>query len=188
MLLYFIRKQFSYESVSKLTYYFLPSFSLLQVIFQFHYSQNNLIILLLCIFIGSSVGYYQAKYAMIRQHLIPMYVYFDDNGEKKNIYKNQVAVKGGLHYLIGWITIFVIQVVIQVIFTASKVQLNSALYGELLEDLFSIYRLQDFQKGSQAWFTWSLYGFSSLSYLLFLCKRNIVIKEVLFHTNKEIIE
>ncbi len=188
MLLYFIKEQFSYGAVNKVTYYFLPLFSLLQVAFHFHYSRNNLVVLLFCFLTGSLVGYYQAKHAKIRQHLIPVYVYFEENGKKKNIYKNQVAVRGGTHYLIGWCIIFAIQLAIQLILTANKVQLGSTLYEELLEDLFSIYRLQDFEKGAQNWFTWSLYGFSSLSYLLYLCKRNIAVKEILFHTNKEIIE
>lgn len=188
LLFYFIKEQFQFNTVSKLTYYFLPIFSLFQVLLSFKLTWKNSLVLLCCIGISSLVGYYQAQKAEIREHLKPIYFYFDDHNKEKKIYKKEIAVKGGRYYLLGWVAIFAIQLVIQYLYTQSKIDLKSSLYDELLEDLSSVYRLHDFEQTSSNWYVWALYGFSNLSYLLFLCKKHPELKTVLFHTDKEIVD
>lgn len=184
LLLYFIREQFEFSVVKKFTYFFLPVFSLIQVLLVFEPSQKSWLILGIAIIAGALVGYYQARYSNILQELTPVYYFYEDGKERK-IYKKVVLVKGGHHYLYGWFAIFFVQVFIQIVILTQQEDLTHHLYEELLNDLFSIYRFQGLEEKSDSWYAWALYGASSLFYLFFLMKKFPKVKEILFHTDKE---
>lgn len=184
LLFYFIREQFEYSVVKKITYFFLPIFSLIQVLIVFDSAVKSWFILVLAIIVGALVGYYQAKHSQIKQQLTPIYYFYEQKKERK-IYKKVVLVKGGKHYLFGWFAIFFVQVFIQIFILTQREDLTHHLYEELLNDLFSIYRFQGLEEKSDSWYAWALYGASSLFYLFFLMKKYPKVEEILFHTDKE---
>lgn len=188
LMIYFIKEQFEYSELKKLTYYFLPVFSLIQMVSGFEFTGKNILILVMTILIGRIVGGYQTKSTQTKRQLKPVYIYYDENNEERKIFKRGILIKGGKSYILGWFIIFGIQLCIQYFILAQQDTIQNELYKELLSDLFSIYRLQGFSDSSENWYAWSLYGFSSLFYLLILCKKNPAIKESLFNSDKEIVE
>lgn len=188
LMVYFIKEQFEFNELKKLTYYFLPIFSLIQMVSGFEFTRKNMLILVMTILIGWFVGIFQTKSTQTKRQLKPVYIYYDEKDEEKKIFKRGILIKGGKSYILGWFIIFGLQLCIQYFILAQKDTLQDELYKELLSDLFSIYRLQGFSNSSENWYAWSLYGFSSLFYLLTLCKKNPAVKESLFNSDRKIFE
>lgn len=188
LVLYFIKEQFSFNRLQKLTYLFLPALSLYQVASNFKLNRLNLILLAVTIIIGVAVGYYQSRYAQIKRELKPVYIYYDENHNEKKIYKRGILVRGGRSYIIGWIIIFAIQIMIQYLVLVEKSPIQNELYHELLADFFSIYRLKSLGESADHWYVWALYGTSNLFYLRFLSRRHPAVREALFSSDKEVLE
>lgn len=183
VLIYFIHAQFKFETVGKITYFFLPIFSIYQLVNHFSASTFNLIgLLVICVF-SIAVGFYQAKNAIIRKENVPVYFYKDSNGNENTVYKKVVKVCGGVKYLIGWLVIFALQLVLQIIYAGSKLDSQSVisdLFTELIDDMTFVFRFIDLDKKGNSWYVWALYGISSMAYTYFLAKRSYMVREVLF--------
>lgn len=189
ILCYFIWEQFSFGPIKKINYFFLPLFSIVQFCRHFTFSNFNGVILLVIVVASIVVGYFQAKYSTIREEKIPTYYYKDKAAQEKAIYKKQLCIKGGAKYVLGWVIIFALQIVLQVIITSSHIS-SQAILGsfmdELLSDLLFVYRLYDLNESKSTWYVWALYGVSSLSYTIFLARKFPKVKKKLF--GREILE
>lgn len=188
LLVYFIRDQFEYSKITRLKYYFIPLFSLFQVFGVFTVTPINLLVIGICLIVGMVVGHFQAKYSSVKRQISPRYFYFDEEKKEQKIYENEVLAKGGHAYLIGWVTIFGVQVFLQFLFVSRTIDLQTGLFKDLLEDIFSVYRIQGLEDSSSGWYAWALYGFSSLFYYFSLCKKFPIIKQVLLHSDGEIVD
>ncbi len=169
IIIYFIKEQYSFSEVKKLNFLFIPIFSLYQFLTQMVWSINNTIALVVILVISVGVGLYQARKTRIRVEEKPIYYMKNDKQEEVPIYKKIVTSVGGSYYLLGWLFIFVAQMLVEVILFHQHLTLEGTtkeLFDEIVEDVFSLYRI--FNAHKSGWYVWALYGFSSSSYTLFL--------------------
>lgn len=187
VILYFIKEQFEFSNVTKLTYFFIPLFSLYQFLTLFSYSNLNILFLFIILLASIFVGHFQARYSVVKIENIPIYYYQDTQGDEKEIYKKSVKVKGGKNYLFGWLIIFSIQLILQYIvnhqgFLVSEI--GHELYEDILKDVLFIFRLADAKSKTAAWYVWAMYGTSSLAYTYFLAAKSPSVHAVLFRTKE----
>lgn len=188
-LVYFIYEQFNYNTVRKINYYFLPIMSLIQCLNHFSASQYNLVLLMIILMISIAVGFFQAKYSKIREKKQARYYYKNEKGIEQTVYAKVVQVKGGHHYIIGWVIIFVTQLILQFVVTRAQIsmgQIQKALGAELLEDFLSVYLVINLKDNASTWYVWALYGASTLAYTFFLAKRSKLVAEKLFSSKTEV--
>lgn len=182
-LIYFIREQFDFSTVTKIEYFFLPLFSLIQCFNHFSPSRFNLLILLLIFVVSLLISFYQAKHSFIHQEKQTRFYFLDENNKERKVYQKVVKVKGGRHYIVGWILIFTFQVFLQFFITKSKLSADTIqheLFESLLEDILSVYRLTSLENKGSTWYVWALYGSSSLLYAYFLARKSPEVHEKLF--------
>lgn len=185
-MIYFIREQFDFSVVTKVEYFFLPLLSLIQCFNHFSPSRFNLLILLAIVLLSLMVSFYQAKHSFIHQEKQARYYFLDQNDDEQKIYEKIVKVKGGKHYIIGWIIIFAFQIFLQFFITKSKLSADTIqheLLSSLAEDILSVYRLTSLENKGTTWYVWALYGASSLFYAYFLGKKSPEVHEKLFASN-----
>ena len=183
IIIYFIHEQFEFSDVRRVNYLFLPAFSLFQFFNQMTWSfKNNLALLIICFF-SLFVGYYQAKYSMVRIENKGKYYFKNQAGEEQPIYKKVVKARGGRTYLLGWLIILGVQIGIKLLLFREKItsgELYSEILGDIFRDLFAPYRLIDAKNGHTTWYVWALYGISSLCYTAFLAKMSPSFRKVIF--------
>lgn len=182
VIIYFIREQYNFSDVKKLNFLFIPLFSLFQFLKQMDFSQSSYVLWLGIITVVSlGIGYYQAKHSRIIQEK-RAFSYFDDSeGNEVPIYRKVVKSCGGTHYLIGWLLIFVFQLLMESLLFHKVITVSGSskeILDEIIKDIFSVYRVYDTQK--TGWYVWALYGISSLSYTYFLGKKSSVFKDKIF--------
>ncbi|KRK46084.1 hypothetical protein [Dellaglioa carnosa] len=140
----------------------------------------SLFILILIIIFSLIIGFYQAKFTLVRIVNATQLYYRDNDGTEQKIYTHRTMAKGGLHYLIGWCLILIVQLSVGYLLTNEAFSIDHSfkeLYAEVLRDLMSAFRFSDV--GNTSWSVWALTGFSSLFYTYFLIKKSPAIKEKL---------
>lgn len=188
VIIYFIREQFDFNTVKKLNYFFLPLLSLYSFIVSFSLSWVNMIVLVIIIVSSLFIGHFQSIKTIVRIDSVPVYYFYDDDDKEHKIYKKVVKVKGGRNYLIGWIAIFVIQIIVQVLTTKhslSSEYIVDNFVQDVFEEILSLYRVLTFDENPNAWYVWALYGASSLSYTYFLAKKSPMVRGQLFSSKKK---
>lgn len=188
LILYFIRQQFNFNLVTKVTYFFLPVISLYPFLMSFNFSKRNLIALFIIMISSLLIGYFQSKKSIVRMDSEPVYYFYNHTGQEVTIYKKIVKVKGGSFYLIGWIAIFVIQMIMQVMITSQGLSSSEIVknFGQsVLDDTLEIYRLFDLKDNKGSWYTWALYGLSSLSYTYFLSRKSDMVSKRIFESKRK---
>lgn len=187
VILYFIRDQFEFSEVKRFTYLSIPLFSMFQFFNQMTWTLKNSIIFILIALFSVWIGIFQAKYSKVRVEKIPVSYYVDSTGQEKINYKKVIKVKGGKAYLIGWLSIFTIQLLVQFLISKKMIETSTLIpeiMNDIIEDLFAPYRLFDIEKNKHTWYVWVLYGTSSLSYAISLSYMSPQIKAKLL-SNKE---
>lgn len=188
LIIYFIRQQFNFNKVKKVTYFFLPLLSLYSFITSFSISKRNFIALLIITVSSLFIGYFQSSKSVVRSDSVPVYYFYDDAGKEHEIYKKIVKVKGGRYYLIGWIGIFILQILIQIMITRSKISSGEIIQDftqDIIEAILDVYQLFGLQKNQGSWYVWALYGISSLSYTYFLTKKSPMVRSKLFASKQK---
>ncbi|MGR3741128.1 hypothetical protein [Companilactobacillus sp. DQM5] len=155
ILIYFIYKQYSFETPKRFTYLIIPIYSI--IMFFITLKSANLIIILSIFIIGIIIGIFQGHYAKVKP-------YVGDSGKKC------VQIKGGSAYLIGWVLILITEILIEIYLmhhSLSGNQYFSELKGSIVEELLPFNRIRK----SQAWEFWILTGSASLMYTTVLSYR-----------------
>lgn len=166
----FIKEQFEFKKIKRFKLLILPIFFIFRLLYTFNFSSNQFEVLMFIIIISAFVGFYQSTFTEIKLENLSM--------QNKNILT--IYFKGGFNYLIGWIIIFISQIYISLIYTSEYLKIHNLsheLISEILKDLFILYRLFN-QENS--WYVWALYGFSTLSYSIFISIKNKHISKRLF--------
>lgn len=188
VIIYFIKEQFEFSNVTKLTYFFIPLFSLYQFLTLFSYSNLNIVFLFIILLTSVFVGHFQASHSIVKIENIPIYYYQDTKGNEKEIYKKTVKVKGGRNYLLGWLIIFSIQLILQYLVNhrgLSASEIGHELYEDILKDVLIIFRLADARSKTDAWYIWAMYGTSSLAYTHFLAAKSPSVHAALFRSKEK---
>lgn len=182
VIIYFIKEQYNFSDVKKLNFLFIPLFSLFQFLKQMDFSKSSYVLWLgMITLVSLGIGYYQAKHSKVIQEKRITSYFKDANGQEVPIYRKIVQSSGGTHYLIGWLLIFVFQLLMETLLFHKVITVSSSskeILDEIIKDIFSVYRVYDTEKTS--WYVWALYGISSLSYTYFLGKNSPEFKEKIF--------
>lgn len=158
LLIYFIRGQFGFERPTRWRYWLIPIFAAVMFVITFKLSVANVLTAIVMILIGIAIGTYQGHFATIQA--------VDADTDTAH-----VEVRGGLHYLIGWLLILVIQLAAEVVFTHEHLEWSSIskeAFQSVIEELFPFRRLH----GGGWWVLWALSASASLSYTLTLVQRS----------------
>lgn len=170
IILKFIREQFEFKEVSRFRLFILPIIFTIQLVSQFKLLPSDYDLFVLVLIIAILIGLYQAIFTEIKVKKIHI-----DNKELEITY-----FRGGIHYLIGWILIFISQIVIYYLSSIENFHFNE-LYHELIteisRDLFIWVR---FSNQPEYWYVIALYAFSTLSYSIFLSCKNANIRKKIF--------
>lgn len=180
---YFLYDQFEYKRVTRFRFLFLPIFAIFQTINHFSWNFTNILCLAVISFGAWLIGKYQAEGATVHNVRVPKYYYqLETTKEEQSIYQKEIHCKGGKQYLIGWTVIFGIQLGMEVfrgVFSSHEVW--HEFLGEVLRDLFVVYRIFDHES---QWYVWALYGISNSVYLIYLCYNYPNLRRVITQKDK----
>lgn len=192
--IYFIKEQYDFNRVKRINLLVIPIFSLFQFFREMSWTVKNILIAVCISLVCVCIGNYQANKTIIIEEEVPIFYMKNGNGEETPIFKKIIKTFGGSPYILGWFIIFGIQILLEIIVFSKKISLEDTyheLFGEIIRDLISVYRITDYEKTS--WYVWLLYAISSISYVQFLSNKSKKLKNVLLgksednprHTEKE---
>ncbi|GEO69148.1 hypothetical protein [Levilactobacillus acidifarinae] len=181
----FIRDQFEFSSINRLSYWIIPIFCCYQFIRTFRWSPLNGGLTLLILLLALAIGRYQARHTRVRLEKTGSQYFRDTLGHEVPIYKKVITAQGGRQYLYGWLAVLIIQLVLEAtylheVLTPGKVFEEATT--EVLADVLTFYRLTGASHGS--WILWALTAFSSLAYTLLLARKSPLAKQALFGERK----
>ncbi|WP_099974051.1 hypothetical protein [Lactobacillus terrae] len=163
LIVYFIKKQFEFEKTKRIYLLIIPVYSIIMFIFSFKPSVSNNLYLLVILVISAIVSYIQAKHT--ETITLP---------DKDKYNRPATEIKGGYVYLLGWIVIFIAELIL-IWFKVGRLNILETLSEEITLDLF---KFKHFGNDS-SWFILALSGFSSYFYSLWLRLFNPDIKKSL---------
>lgn len=181
----FIKDQFEFSAIGRLSYWFIPIFCLYQFMRTFVWSPLNVAITVGLIIVSALVGHYQTAHTQVRLEETGNRYFRDATGREVPVYKKVVTAQGGRHYLYGWLVILALQLVIEGTYLHEAVSVDHLFveaYKEVVADVLIFYRFTGARHSS--WILWGLTAFSSLSYTLFLAHKSPLAKMVLFGQKK----
>lgn len=167
---YFIKKQFEFEKISKIRYLTIPLFATVQFItaVQLENGQDVLLLIFGAV-ISFLIGWYQTTDFEIKQKNTIINYYVRVGSVEQSVYTKELYSKGGKSYLIGWIMIFIVQVFLSVIYHEIELdEIQSEWLAEIAKDLFIFLRVKE----HSYWWVWELYSVSNLSYYFILRKKH----------------
>lgn len=168
ILVYVIYQQVKFGEVKWLKYFFLPFFSFFQFFNQLEFMKGGAIEFAVVLIVSLLIGLYQAYFTSLRSGK-KIIAYFNRKGKRSPIYRGVLQAKGGIHYVIGWVLAFILQ--LGVVLYSSGVQFgstSSVLAGFQVALLDLLIALRFVGANSQSWIVWAIISFMSLSYSLFL--------------------
>lgn len=183
---YFIFDQFEYNPVGRLSYVIIPIFCLINFLTTFTWRPLAFLSLLAIMIIGVGLGWYQARYAQIRLVNQPRAYFKDSQGVEQPIYRKVVKVRGGQHYLIGWLIALLVQFGLQILANhhlLSEREIFAQAKAEILADIMSVFRFAS--QGHTAWYLWSLTGIISATYTLRLAHRSPNIRQIVLGRHED---
>lgn len=167
---YFIKKQFEFEKVSKVRYYMIPAFGAFQFVTNVSIKNAFDATLLVNVFVMSClIGWYQTRDFAIKVHDEPTKYIVKENHQESPIYERALYSRGGRSYIVGWIAIFILQIVIGLVtHTVSLDEVSHEWTAEILKDLLIFFRFNH----DEYWWIWEIFAVSNLSYYLILKNTN----------------
>lgn len=171
LVIFFVREQFEHKRLNRVNFFVIPVFSLYQFLTNIEIKNLNDIILLTSIFlVATFVGYLQTiSFEIDQQYIDTHYFITTEENKKIPITREVYFVKGGLSYLIGWVAIFMTQILVSLYF--HEIQINDVeheLVNELINDIVVFLRIDD----HKSWWIWELFAVSNYSYYRFLLIKN----------------
>ncbi|KRN94547.1 hypothetical protein [Companilactobacillus kimchiensis] len=185
IVIYFIHDQFEFSSISRVSFWIIPIFTLYQFFHTITWTGTNLSIVVLLALFATAVGYYQAIHTKIRLEETSSTFFRDTNDKEVPIYKKVVTAQGGRNYLYGWLIVLAVQILLEVIYlheSLTPLKIWDVFFEEVLADLFSFTRFVGSKHTS--WIVWALTSFTSLSYTLWIAKLSPMARRKLFNRDK----
>jgi len=185
VVIYFIYDQFEFSSITRISYWIIPIFTLYQFFETIKWNKTNDIIVALLVIFSIVVGHYQAARTKIRMEETSTTFFRDQNDNEVPIYRKVITAQGGRHYLYGWLVVLAVQIFLEVIYlheSLSPVRIWDVFVEEVMADLFSFSRFLG--ENHTSWIVWALTSFTSLSYTLWLEEMSPMARRKLFNKDK----
>ena len=182
IMIYFIRDQFEYSPVHRVTFLLVPLFTCYMFMKAFGWTLLKGGILVLLMLFAAWISHYQAKTTQIREEHRPVSYFQDATGHEVPIYLKRVTSQGGHGYLRGWIMVIIAQIIIEATYlheTMSTHKIWEVVWDEVLADLLTPYRFVT-SSAHTSWILWALTGFTSLGYTLWLSHQFPKVSQVVF--------
>ena len=158
ILIYFVKKQYSFERPKRFTYLLIPIYSLVMFCTTFPINAQNIYFAFGILVIGIAIGIFQGNSAEIKS-------YIGESGESR------VKIKGGNNYLLGWLAIIAVQILIEILLVHHNIdtgEIVKEIQGSIKEEIMPLSRIH---RGG-FWALWILTGSASLFYTIVLSKRS----------------
>lgn len=179
-ILYFIYEQFEFSKVSRFSLLTLPIITFVLFYRSFYFSNRNFFILLTIFIVATGIGIFQTLNTQVYEKNIQKYFYTNDVGEEKQIYEKIIFSKGGTSYLVGWLLLFIFQIIIGVLIGAVPISFHGTfekITKEILSDILEPYHIF---RANNTWYTWAIYSISNLVYLICSLRKYPILKKVIF--------
>lgn len=170
LIVWFVRGRSRFEEVKRLTSLIIPVFSILMFLINFKPSHQNFIMLLVIAVVSAAISFFQAHFTQVK--VDPE---LDKYGRKK------AQIKGGWPYLLGWVAIFIVELILIWIRTG-ELEIWKTLSSDLLLEIFEVSR---FSSNESEWFIWALAGFTAYFYSVWLRLFHPSIKNALQRRKKD---
>ncbi|MGX7350924.1 hypothetical protein RU97_GL000363 [Enterococcus canis] len=165
LVIIFSRKTFAYEKVTRVRFWLIPLYGVVMTIYSFDSREGQLGLLFAVLLAAIVIGYLETLSAKTSKESVDVYG------------RPMIKVKKGLSFIIGWLLVFILGAVIEVI-EGKSFDTNTFIW-KVIDDIeydTMFYKVFATHNTSRIWL---LVSVSSLAYLYFLNRREPALRQAI---------